>query len=224
MGCGGVDWVLGWGPVTALDDRAVLARLETYYDAAPRGNADTEEVGPFTLFRSLGGWPYYARPRLTCGDPLPVDEAAVRTVLDRQRELRRPPLARVGPRRHPRPAARRPRRRPARRGVPTARPRRHAHLPRPPGRRDRPPRRGRRPRAAARPGPRSTSVSATRAPRPATPVRPSATPSRPRAPMTPSASPTGSVPGARCSPVRGSTAPARWAAAATTPARRRTAS
>ncbi|GAA1879549.1 GNAT family N-acetyltransferase [Lapillicoccus jejuensis] len=69
------------------DDRGVLAHLESYYDAAPRGNADTEEVGPFTLFVSRGGWPYYARPRLTGGDPLPTDEAAVRAVLERQREL-----------------------------------------------------------------------------------------------------------------------------------------
>lgn len=70
-----------------MTDTGVLTRLENYYDAAPRGNAETEEVGPFTLFVSNGGWPYYARPRLTGGDPLPTDEAAVRTVLDRQREL-----------------------------------------------------------------------------------------------------------------------------------------
>ena len=44
----------------------MLARLETYYDTAPRANATTEEVGPFTSFLrgSADGWGYYARPRL----------------------------------------------------------------------------------------------------------------------------------------------------------------
>ena len=44
----------------------VLARLEAYYDTAPRANATTEEVGPFTSFlkASPDGWGYYARPRL----------------------------------------------------------------------------------------------------------------------------------------------------------------
>ena len=44
----------------------VLTVLETYYDAAPRPLATTEEIGPFTLFlrRDPQGWPYYARPRL----------------------------------------------------------------------------------------------------------------------------------------------------------------
>ena len=45
-------------------DDDLLARLERYYDEAPRANADTEEHGPFTVFVSRGGWPYYARPRL----------------------------------------------------------------------------------------------------------------------------------------------------------------
>lgn len=62
-----------------------LARLERYYDLAPRGNADTEEHGPLTLFVSRGGWPYYARPRLgLAGD---VTAADVEAVLVRQREL-----------------------------------------------------------------------------------------------------------------------------------------
>ena len=42
----------------------LLTRLERYYDEVPRANADTEEHGPFTVFVSRGGWPYYARPRL----------------------------------------------------------------------------------------------------------------------------------------------------------------
>lgn len=61
-----------------------LQRLETYYDAVPRGRAETEEIGPFTLFVARSGWPYYARPQLgaTWGST-----AEVRRVLDRQREL-----------------------------------------------------------------------------------------------------------------------------------------
>jgi hypothetical protein len=35
----------------------LLARLERYYDEAPRANADAEEHGPFTIFVSQGGWP-----------------------------------------------------------------------------------------------------------------------------------------------------------------------
>lgn len=44
----------------------MLARLETYYDTAPRASATTEEVGPFTSFlrTAADGWGYYARPRL----------------------------------------------------------------------------------------------------------------------------------------------------------------
>ncbi len=38
--------------------------LERYYDAAPRPNCDTEELGPLTLFVARSGFPYYARPRL----------------------------------------------------------------------------------------------------------------------------------------------------------------
>jgi ribosomal protein S18 acetylase RimI-like enzyme len=65
----------------------LLSRLETYYDAAPRPMATTEEVGPFTLFRQSteGGWPLYARP--TLGNEAPVSRAQVETVRRRQREL-----------------------------------------------------------------------------------------------------------------------------------------
>src|SRR4051794_9154444 len=67
-------------PVTILDT------LERYYDTAPRAQATTEEVGPFTLFLKEGdGWDYYARPRLGLTEDItPADVAAVRA---RQREL-----------------------------------------------------------------------------------------------------------------------------------------
>jgi ribosomal protein S18 acetylase RimI-like enzyme len=42
----------------------LLQRIERYYDAVPRPVCDVEEVGPFTLFITRGGWPYYARPTL----------------------------------------------------------------------------------------------------------------------------------------------------------------
>ncbi len=69
----------------AATDGSILARLEAYYDLAPRGNADTEEHGPLTLFVSRGGYPYYARPRLGLEDD--VTGADVEAVLARQREL-----------------------------------------------------------------------------------------------------------------------------------------
>jgi GNAT superfamily N-acetyltransferase len=64
----------------------LLATLERYYDTAPRAQARTEEVGPFTLFVKQGdGWDYYARPRLGLTEDItPADVAALRT---RQREL-----------------------------------------------------------------------------------------------------------------------------------------
>jgi len=65
----------------------LLATLETYYDAAPRPLATTQEVGPFTLFVKTDptGWPYYARPRL--GLDVPITAADVKAVLDRELEL-----------------------------------------------------------------------------------------------------------------------------------------
>ncbi len=63
----------------------LLARLERYYDEAPRANADTEELGPFTIFVARGGWPYYARPRLGLDEP--VTAADVTAVLGRLAEL-----------------------------------------------------------------------------------------------------------------------------------------
>jgi ribosomal protein S18 acetylase RimI-like enzyme len=66
-------------------DETLLERLEAYYDAVPRGRADTEEIGPFTLFVARSGWPYYARPRLGGTATATVDD--VQRVLARQREL-----------------------------------------------------------------------------------------------------------------------------------------
>lgn len=68
-----------------MTDDTTLAQLETYYDAVPRGRADTEEIGPFTLFVARMGWPYYARPRLH--EPALATVADVRRVVARQREL-----------------------------------------------------------------------------------------------------------------------------------------
>jgi ribosomal protein S18 acetylase RimI-like enzyme len=65
--------------------QALIGRLETYYDAVPRSWADTEEVGPFTLFVAREGWPYYARPTLGGSTDITADD--VHTVLARQREL-----------------------------------------------------------------------------------------------------------------------------------------
>lgn len=69
---------------------SLLSTLETYYDAAPRPMATTEELGPFTLFLRAGkeGWPYYARPML--GYDGPVTAAQVEAVRKRQRELEVP--------------------------------------------------------------------------------------------------------------------------------------
>ena len=69
---------------------SVLAVLETYYDAAPRPSATTEEVGPFTLFLRTDpmGWPYYARPRLGLDTDITPDD--VRRARDRQRQLEAP--------------------------------------------------------------------------------------------------------------------------------------
>ena len=65
----------------------LLSTLETYYDAAPRPLALTEEVGPFTLFlrRDEKGWPFYARPTREHDGPL--NALHVEQVRERQREL-----------------------------------------------------------------------------------------------------------------------------------------
>lgn len=63
----------------------LLDRLENYLDTAPRANARAEDIGPFTLFVSQRGWPYYARPGLGVDDPPTADEVAA--VRARQRDL-----------------------------------------------------------------------------------------------------------------------------------------
>ena len=64
---------------------AELDDIESYYDLVPRANASVEQIGPFTLFVSSGGFPYYARPNLDTGRAVTAnDVAAVRA---RQREL-----------------------------------------------------------------------------------------------------------------------------------------
>jgi len=67
------------------DQRALLSRLERYYDAVPRSGAQTETLGPFTLFVSTGVWPFYARPRLGLDHDIHPEE--VSRVRHRQREL-----------------------------------------------------------------------------------------------------------------------------------------
>lgn len=72
-----------------LDDhreRALLDRLEEYYDAVPRHGGRVEHHGPLTLFVREGkGWPFYARPaRGRLGVLRGTDVEKVRA---RQREL-----------------------------------------------------------------------------------------------------------------------------------------
>lgn len=78
----------GWpAPRVMLCAVTVLSTLETYYDAAPRPRATTEEIGPFTLFLTTDedGWSYYARPAL--GHEGPVTASQVDRVRARQRDL-----------------------------------------------------------------------------------------------------------------------------------------
>ncbi|GHC45987.1 GNAT family N-acetyltransferase [Streptomyces cinnamoneus] len=68
-------------------DRALLDRLEEYYDAVPRSVARAEDFGPLTLFVREGhGWPFYGRPVLGRQGPA-VTAADVHRVRARQREL-----------------------------------------------------------------------------------------------------------------------------------------
>jgi N-acetylglutamate synthase-like GNAT family acetyltransferase len=66
-------------------EESALERIEAYLDAAPRSAADTEPIGPFTLFRAHGPWQYYARPRLGLDEPISADD--VSRLRSRQREL-----------------------------------------------------------------------------------------------------------------------------------------
>ncbi len=62
-----------------------MERLDAYFDAVPRPNASTHDVGPFTVFVSQGGWPYYARPRLGRARRISADD--VRAARSDQRDL-----------------------------------------------------------------------------------------------------------------------------------------
>jgi GNAT superfamily N-acetyltransferase len=67
------------------DDRALLERLEAFYNAVPRDRAGAERHGALVLFVPDGpGVPLYARPALGAGAPTLGDIEAVRA---RQREL-----------------------------------------------------------------------------------------------------------------------------------------
>jgi len=72
---------------TGTELRALLGRLENYYDSVPRAHAATEEIGAFTLFVAKTGQPFYARPRLKTPKITMND---VYRVLDRQTALRAP--------------------------------------------------------------------------------------------------------------------------------------
>lgn len=67
------------------DHGELLARIDTYCDAAPRATALIEEYGSLVLFVAQQGWPLYARPRLDRSTEPTTDE--IRTVLTRQIEL-----------------------------------------------------------------------------------------------------------------------------------------
>ncbi|ASW57851.1 GNAT family N-acetyltransferase [Plantactinospora sp. KBS50] len=70
------------------DERdALFDRLERFYDAVPRDAARAEQFGSLVLFvrESVGGWPFYARPRLDASDP--PSAADVTSVRARQRDL-----------------------------------------------------------------------------------------------------------------------------------------
>jgi ribosomal protein S18 acetylase RimI-like enzyme len=73
-------------PQSARVRSKLLDEIEDYYDAVPRAGADPEDLGPFTLFVSRGGWPYYARPRRGYAGPAATVHD-VRRVRARQRDL-----------------------------------------------------------------------------------------------------------------------------------------
>ena len=75
-------------PEGDTETAALLATLETYFDAVPRQAARAEAIGPFTLFvQERGGWPYYARPSVGA---TAFTAAAVERVRTRQRALGMP--------------------------------------------------------------------------------------------------------------------------------------
>ncbi|WP_434740968.1 GNAT family N-acetyltransferase [Micromonospora sp. SH-82] len=65
---------------------ALIARIETFYDAVPRDVARAEEHGGLVLFvREDPGWPFYARPAPATTAPVSADD--ITTVRHRQRSL-----------------------------------------------------------------------------------------------------------------------------------------
>jgi RimJ/RimL family protein N-acetyltransferase len=66
----------------------LLARIDVYYDTAPRATARVEEHGPLVLFVAERGWPFYARPRLDRDSEPTADQ--IRKILARQSELEVP--------------------------------------------------------------------------------------------------------------------------------------
>jgi ribosomal protein S18 acetylase RimI-like enzyme len=69
-----------------VSDDEIIGRIDFFFDAVPRQNARTEEIGPLVLFVPVGAaHPYYARPRV--GPRGPVSAADVRSARARQREL-----------------------------------------------------------------------------------------------------------------------------------------
>jgi GNAT superfamily N-acetyltransferase len=74
--------------VASIPDSArcdLLARIDAYYDTAPRATSRAEEHGSLVLYVAERGWPFYARPRLDRDTEPTTDE--VRVVLARQGEL-----------------------------------------------------------------------------------------------------------------------------------------
>ena len=67
-----------------MADSRLLRSIDEYLDAVPRPATDPEDIGPFTLFRSLAPWPYYARPRI--GFEGRIDPGDVRDLRAAQRE------------------------------------------------------------------------------------------------------------------------------------------
>ncbi|MFI5730651.1 GNAT family N-acetyltransferase [Kribbella sp. NPDC051587] len=64
----------------------MITRVDEYLHSVPLSNAEAEEIGPFTLFRSTTIWPYYARPRAG----VTVEPADIEAVRARCAELELP--------------------------------------------------------------------------------------------------------------------------------------
>jgi len=66
----------------------LLARIDTYYDTAPRATAQAEVHASLVLFVAEQGWPFYARPNLARSTEPTAEE--IKKVLARQLELGMP--------------------------------------------------------------------------------------------------------------------------------------